>query len=158
MSGWSELLVLLALVGSALMAGTFFIFSTTIMRSLAKLAPAEGIRAMQAINRVILNPWFMGSFMGTAILSLVIGVLAFTGWPPFASPWFMGAAMLYLSGTFFATAFKNVPLNDELAKVTPEQAPEFWPFYLSKWTRYNHGRTVASTLAVILYAIGLMQL
>ena len=155
---WPEVFMLLALVGSALMAGTFFIFSTTVMNALAQLPHAEGVRAMQSINRVILNPWFLGAFMGTTLLSLVIGVLAFIGWFPLASPWLMGATGLYLFGTFSATVFRNVPLNDELAKVTPEQVPEFWPFYLRQWTRYNHHRTLSSTLAVVLYAFGLMAL
>lgn len=153
-----ELLVLLALVGSALMAGTFFIFSTTIMRSLAKLAPAEGIRAMQSINRVIINPLFLGAFMGTALLSLAIGVLAFIGWGALGSHWFLSGACLYLFGTFFYTVVRNVPLNDELEKVDSEQAAEFWAFYLQHWTKRNHNRTVASLLAVVLYAVGLIQM
>ena len=155
---WPEVLMLLALVGSALMAGTFFVFSTTVMNALAQLPQAEGVRAMQSINRVILNPWFLGAFMGTTLLSLVIGVLAFIGWFPLASTWLMGATGLYLFGTFSSTVFRNVPLNDELAKVKPEQVPEFWPFYLRQWTRYNHHRTLSSTLAVVLYTIGLMAL
>lgn len=153
-----ELLVLLALVGSALMAGTFFIFSTTVMQSLAKLAPAEGIRAMQSINRVILNPLFLGAFMGTALLSLAIGVLAFIGWGALGSHWFLSGACLYLFGTFFYTVVRNVPLNDQLEKVEPEQAAEFWAFYLQHWTKRNHNRTVASVLAVILYAVGLIHM
>ena len=139
------------------MAGTFFIFSTTIMQSLAKLPHGEGIRAMQSINRVILNPLFLGAFMGTALLSLVIGILAFIGWGPLGSHWFLSGACLYLFGCFFYTVVRNVPLNDELEKVEPEQADEFWSFYLQHWTRRNHNRTVASMLAVILYAIGLIQ-
>ncbi len=157
MIGWPELLVLFALVGSALMAGTFFIFSTTVMQSLAKLAPAEGIRAMQSINRVIINPWFLGPFMGTALLSLGIGILAFIGWETIGSHWFLSAACLYMFGTFFYTVVQNVPLNDQLEAVDPEQAEEFWQSYLHRWTRYNHHRTIASILAVVLYAIGLMQ-
>lgn len=158
MSGGSEILVLLALVGSALMAGTFFIFSTTVMKSLAKLAPEEGIRAMQSINRVIINPWFLGSFMGTALLSLIIGVLAFGGWGVLGSHWFLSAACLYLFGAFFYTVVRNVPLNDQLENVTTEQAAEFWQFYLQRWTKYNHHRTIAAILAVVLYAIGLTQM
>lgn len=85
MSVWPEILVILALVGSALMAGTFFIFSTTVMKALAERPAAEGIQTMQAINRVIINPLFIGSFMGTAQLCLATGVLALFGMGPFDS-------------------------------------------------------------------------
>jgi uncharacterized membrane protein len=158
MSLLPELLIIPALLGSALMAGLFFIFSNTVMTSLSKLPEAEGIRAMQAINRDILNPLFLGSFLGTAVLSLVIGILALTGWGPLASHWFLSAACLYLFGTFFYTMARNVPLNEKLEHVSADEAAEFWQVYLKRWTRYNHNRTVASILAVIFYAIGLTHL
>lgn len=158
MSVWPEILVILALVGSALMAGTFFIFSTTVMKALAERPAAEGIQTMQAINRVIINPLFIGSFMGTAQLCLATGVLALFGMGPFDSHWFLSAACFYLFGTFFYTVVRNVPLNDELEEVSAEQAPEYWQFYLQHWTRRNHHRTVSSILAVTFYAIGLLQM
>lgn len=48
-------LAALAALGSALMAGTFFAFSSFIMGALGRLPPAEGISAMQSINVVVLN-------------------------------------------------------------------------------------------------------
>lgn len=158
MISWQEIILLVALLGSALMAGLFFIFSNTVMTALAKIPPAEGVRAMQSINRVILNPVFLGSFIGTAVLSLVVVVLGCLGIAGFASHWFISAACLYVFGTFFYTAFRNVPLNDKLEALAPEEANEFWQFYLHTWTRYNHHRTIASILAVVLYSIGLIQL
>ena len=47
------------------MAGVFFAFSTFVMQALARLQPAQGTEAMQAINRTVLNPWFPGVFLGT---------------------------------------------------------------------------------------------
>ncbi len=70
-----DLLVLGAALGSGLIAGTFFVFSAAIMTALGRLPPQEGIRAMQSINRVILNPIFLGVFLGTGVLSAVIIVL-----------------------------------------------------------------------------------
>ena len=59
-----------ALLGSALVGGVFFAFSSFVMKALSRLPAAEGIAAMQSINVVVLNPSFLGAFMGTAILSL----------------------------------------------------------------------------------------
>ena len=154
----TQITVLLALVGSALMAGLFFIFSTTVMKALSKLEADGGIRAMQSINRVIINPWFLIPFMGTAIISLVIGILVLLDWGANGAPWFLSAACLYLFGTFLCTVVLNVPLNEKLEKIGAGEAAEFWQFYLQRWTRYNHYRTVASLLSVIFYAIGLMHI
>ncbi|OBX34943.1 hypothetical protein A8U91_04006 [Halomonas elongata] len=49
------------------------------MKALARLPFSEGMTAMQAINVVVLNRVFLGAFIGTAVLSLLVGVLAITG-------------------------------------------------------------------------------
>ena len=69
-----------ALLGSALVGGIFFAFSSFVMKALARVPSAEGIAAMQSINVVVLNPSFLGAFIGTAVLSLVAGGLALAGW------------------------------------------------------------------------------
>jgi len=155
---WQEIILILALVGSALMAGLFFIFSNTVMTALSKMPDAEGIRAMQQINRVILNPLFLVFFTGTAILSIGITILGLIGWGLFASTWFLSAACLNFFGTFFYTIARNVPLNEKLEKIVPEEASAFWQVYLKDWTRYNHHRAIASVLAVALYGVGLIKL
>lgn len=154
----AHVVLVLALLGTSLVAGILFIFSNTIMKALAKLPDLEGMRAMQSINRVILNPVFFGSFIGTTILSIIIGVSALIRWGAFDSYWFLSASALYLFGTFIYTAVRNIPLNEKLDKISEHEAADFWQLYLDKWTRYNHHRTIASILAVICYAIGLIQL
>ncbi len=57
----------MALLGSALVGGIFFAFSSFVMKALARVSSAEGIGAMQSINVVVLNPSFLGAFMGTAV-------------------------------------------------------------------------------------------
>ena len=48
--------IVIALLGSALIAGIFFAFSSFVMKALARVPSAEGIAAMQSINVVVLNP------------------------------------------------------------------------------------------------------
>ena len=72
MSIWVYVLIIVALLGSALIGGIFFAFSNFIMKALAKLPAAEGIAAMQSINVVVLNKWFLGVFTGTALVSLLL--------------------------------------------------------------------------------------
>ena len=68
-------LIILAAIGSALIGGLFFAFSTFIMAALGQRPPAEGMAAMVSINRVILRSLFMPVFFGTALLSLGLGDL-----------------------------------------------------------------------------------
>ncbi len=148
-----------ALLGSALVGGIFFAFSSFIMKALAGVSSAEGIGVMQSINIVVLNPSFLGAFMGTAVVSLGACGLALAGWGrPFA-PFFLGGALFYLVGTILVTVLGNVPLNDQLAAVsgTDPAARDVWEHYLGRWTMWNHVRTAAAMVAALLYSLGLMQ-
>lgn len=158
MSIWMQTLVLAALLGSALMAGLFFAFSTFIMKAFAEIPSDAGVHAMRSINRVIINPWFIVAFIGTSVLSVVIGTIAIIGKAGEGGVWFLTAAALYLAGTILVTGTKNVPLNNQLENVPDAEVDAFWQHYLTKWTHYNHSRAVASSLAVVFYGIGLMRI
>jgi len=149
----------MALLGSALVGGIFFGFSSFIMKALADLSSVEGIGAMQSINVVVINPSFLGAFFGTAVLSLVAGGLAVAGWGSPSAVFFLGGALFYLVGTLLVTMLGNVPLNDQLAAVsaTDPAARDVWKHYLGRWTRWNHVRTAAAMVAALLYTLGLMQ-
>ena len=148
-----------ALLGSALVGGIFFAFSSFVMKALARMPAAEGIAAMQSINVVVLNPSFLGAFIGTAVLSLGAGGLALAGWSRPSAAFFLAAAILYFVGTFLATGLGNVPLNDQLAAVsaTDPGARAAWENYLVRWTLWNHIRTAAAMIAALLYSLGLVQ-
>ena len=149
----------ISLPGSALIGGVFFTFSSFVMKALARLPSAEGIAAMQSINVVVINPTFMGAFMGTAMLSLGIVGLAVIRW---SQPWamfFLAGAICYFAGTFLVTMFGNVPLNDQLASVLPSDpaAAKLWMHYLDRWTMWNTVRTIAAIAATVLFTVGLIQ-
>ncbi len=80
----------MALLGSALVGGIFFAFSSFVMKALARVPSAEGIGAMQSINVVVLNPSFLGAFIGTAVASLGAGGLALADWGRPSAPFFLG--------------------------------------------------------------------
>ena len=147
------------LLGSALVGGVFFAFSSFVMKALARAPSSEGIAAMQSINVVVINPSFLGAFMGTAVLSLGVGGLAVVGWSHPSASYFLGGAVFYLVGTFLGTMVGNVPLNDQLAAVaaTDPAAVELWEHYLTRWTMWNHVRTAAAIVAALLFTLGFMQ-
>ena len=155
----SIIAIVIALLGSALIGGIFFAFSGFVMKALSRVPSAEGIAAMQSINVVVLNPSFLGAFMGTAVISLLVAVLAVIGWETPSAPWLVVGALLYLVGTFLLTGLGNVPLNNQLAAVQADDpaAIKVWEHYLDRWTLLNSVRTVAAMCAALMFAIGLIQ-
>ena len=142
-------LTIVAGLGLGLIGGVFFAFSTFVMRALARIAPAAGMSAMQSINIAVINPMFLGVFLGTAAVCLATGLAAILRWDMPGSGWVLAGSVLYLIGTLGVTIVCNVPLNNALARVEPSQAdaPEVWAGYVRRWTIWNHVRTLAALAA-----------
>lgn len=160
MNTWILVSLIAALLGSALVGGIFFAFSTFIMKALGSIPAAEGMRAMQSINVVVINPAFLGVFFGASIVSLALIVAFFTAESSQPMPhWFLVGAINYLAGTFLVTALGNVPLNNQLAQASADdpQGQSLWRTYLKRWTLLNHVRTAAAMLAAFCFTAGLVQ-
>jgi uncharacterized membrane protein len=146
-------------LGAGLVGGLLLAFSVSVMPALGRQADAHGMRVMQTINIVILNPLFLPLFVGTAFVCLALTVLVLTrgaagGWLAVAG------AMLYVIGTFGITMGINVPLNNRLAALDPERR-ESWPVwrdYLTRWTWWNHVRTAAAALASLALTLAASRL
>jgi uncharacterized membrane protein len=147
------------MLGSGLMAGFFFAFSTTVMPALARLSAPQGIAAMNSINVVVVQSrWFMGAFLGTALASLVVAAISLGAWSTPPALLRIAGCLLYVIGAFGVTIACNVPRNDALAAVTPEsaEAVSAWSSYLVEWTFWNHVRTVAGAGALVLLVLSLV--
>jgi uncharacterized membrane protein len=150
-------LTFLSALGSGLIAGAFFAFSTFVMGALGRLPAAHGIVAMQSINVVVINPWLLGVLIGTAAMSaLLVAAVLFT-WHQSGAVFLLAGALLYLVGTFLVTMTFNVPLNNALAAVAPDSAngAGLWSRYLVTWTNWNHVRTIAALAASAALTIAL---
>jgi uncharacterized membrane protein len=150
-------LTLASALGCGLMAGVFFAFSTFVLSALARLPAAQGIAAMQSINVVVLNPVFLGVFVGTTVLSLgAVAASVSTGWKP-AALWLIAGTVLYFLGNIVVTGACNVPRNDALALIDPAsaEAQNFWKEYVVSWSAWNHVRTVTALAASAALTIGL---
>ncbi len=155
-----NILARVGIVGVALIGGALFGFSSFIMAALARMPDAEGIRAMQNINKTVFTPWFMVPFFGTAVLGVGAVALGLFNtdqgwWLPMAS-----AGVLYVLGVFVVTAAGNVPLNNALAAVDADDpaSAELWRKYCVVWTRWNHVRVIASVFALIQFGGALRAL
>jgi len=160
MSGWLwYALTLVAALGAGLIAGVFFAFSSFVMRGLGRVPAPAGIAAMQAINVTVLNPSFLGTFLGTGVLSLLLGVMAAIHWGSAPSPWLVAAGLVYLLGTLLVTMVCNVPRNEALAKADAgaTAAAPLWSDYLVVWTAWNSVRTLAALVACALFVVALSR-
>lgn len=156
-------LTVLGVLGTGLTAGVFCAFSAFVMRGLAALPPAQGVAAMNAINKAAVRPAFMLVFLGTAVLAAVIAVVTFVVWPDGAAVELLLGSALYLVGSFGVTAVANVPRNTALLRLEPgtagakaeAEADGQWSSYVREWTAWNHVRTGASAAATVTYVLAL---
>lgn len=145
-------------IGTGLVAGIFFAFSTFVMAALGRLAPEQGIAAMNSINVTVINPLFFLAFFGTGFVCLALVAGSFAWWGHASGKLILLASLIYLISCIGVTMAFNVPLNNALAAVktvTPEGAA-LWSTYLRDWTFWNHVRTVGPLISAILFTLALI--
>jgi uncharacterized membrane protein len=154
---WLFPLTFLAALGSGLIAGVFFAFSAFVMRAFARLPPGEGMGAMQSVNVAVLNPLFLGVFVGTAALCGLVAVASLLRWSEPGAAYLLAGGLLYLVGTFLVTMMFNVPRNNALAAAAPADpdSARLWASYLTSWTAWNHVRTAAALAATASFILAL---
>jgi len=154
--GVEHALVVVAAIGAGVNAGVFFVFSTFVMRALGRLPPAQGLAAMQAINREAPTPLFMTLLFGTAAICVAAAVVALTSLSDSWAPYVLVGAALYLVCPFVTITY-HVPRNDALARVDADapDAAELWRRWHPVWTRGNHVRTLACLASAVTLVLAL---
>jgi uncharacterized membrane protein len=147
-------LTLAAALGCGLVGGVFFAFSAFVMRALARLQPAQGIAAMQAMIAV-LNRWFLAPFLGTAAACVALAVASLPRWREPAALLRLVGSALYLVGALLVTIVCNVPRNDALAAVDADSAEGAtrWAQFVPAWTAWNTVRAAALAAAALTVAL-----
>ena len=151
-------LLVVACLGSGMMAGLFVSFSMFMMKALGSLAPPDGIKAMQAINRFIVRPSYLMVFLGTGLL---LAVACYVAGSSHAMFWIvLAATVVYIAACIVSTVWFNVPLNDELDGSDPHDVDShhLWRYYLTEWTKWNHVRAAACVLSTLLLGFSLAAL
>jgi uncharacterized membrane protein len=138
-------LTLATALACALASGALFAFSAFVMDALARLAPEEGIRAMQSINVRAVTPGFMTALFGPALAAVAVAILD-------GGPLAIAGAALYVLGALGTTIAGNVPLNDALAGLDPASGAAQWRDSVRRWTALNHVRVTAGVTAAALLA------
>lgn len=138
---------------TGLIAGLLYAYAISVNLGLAVQPDASYVATMQAINERIQNPVFFISFFG-AVLFLLAALAAHRPQPRSGRFWLVAlACVLYIGGTFLLTAFMNVPLNEELARVTANASARELAHaranYEGPWNFWNGVRTMVSCLAFL---------
>lgn len=149
----TTVVLIITTVLTALIAGLFYAYSCSVVLGLGKLNDTEYLKAMQNINREILNPFFFMSFMGTAVL-LPVSAFLMRGQQP-AFIFLLLAALAYVIGVFGVTIAGNVPMNDTLDKFdisnsTREAIKQMRESFENRWNFFNNIRTVFSVISITL--------
>ncbi|MEW6270251.1 MAG: anthrone oxygenase family protein [Thermodesulfobacteriota bacterium] len=150
-------LTLAAALGAGVIGGVFFAFSSFVMKALARLPDAHGMTAMQAVNVTVLNRSFLGTFLGTGVVCVLTAIAAVLRWHEPGAGLLLAGSVLYLAGTLGVTVLFNVPRNEALAVVEPEDpnGAALWAGYVESWTFWNHVRTGASIGAAAAFTLAL---
>jgi uncharacterized membrane protein len=152
-----SLILLGATFTMGLAAGVFALYAHTIMPALKTTDDRTFVASFQALDRAIINPWFMvGGFAGALVLT---GLSVLTQLRQDALPWILVALALYLV-TFVVTVVVNVPLNDAIkAAGDPDRITDLAQvradFHEVRWAAFNLVRVVTTTgaFASLLWAL-----
>jgi uncharacterized membrane protein len=150
-----------ATIAVGLMAGVFWIYSNATMPGLRRTDDRTFVGAFQAIDRAIINPLFLATFLGALVLSGLAAVLHLFDDGEDVLPWTIAAFLLYLP-VVVITMRINVPRNDEIkAAGEPDSISDLAEvrrrFDEDRWVRWNTVRAVASTAALACLAWGLAE-
>ena len=143
----------LATLATGLVAGVFYAYAVSVNLGLAVQPDASYVATMQAINARIQNPAFFASFFGAALF-LLAAFAAHIPRPRSGRFWLVAlACALYIVGGFLLTAFVNVPMNEELARVAANasrgELAGARTAYEGPWNFWNGVRTVFSSMAFL---------
>ncbi len=156
-----EVVLIAATLTTGLMAGVFGLYSNAIMPGLRRTDDRTFVAAFQSIDRAIINPVFMATFLGALVLTALTALLHFTGEARSLLPWIVAALVLYLV-VFVVTIRVNVPRNNEIkAAGDVDRMTDVHGvrerFNEARWVRWNHLRAFASILAFGLLSWALIQ-
>ena len=149
-------MTLASLVGAAAVllvgvsAGVFFTYQNSVLPGLRALDDRAFAKAMNSMNRAILNPAFMLFFVGSMVALAAAAIVGFVTGAILPAWLFAAAAVVYQVGVIFVTGGVNVPLNNALANDNDRRAFE------PRWVRWNSVRTLSAIVAFALAIAALL--
>jgi uncharacterized membrane protein len=152
--------LLIATITMGLMAGVFGLYAHAIMRGLHTVDDRTFVGSFQAIDRAIVNPLFLLTFLGALAGSATATALLFPADRRSVFPWVVVATGLYLIAVAI-TFIVHLPLNDDIkAAGDPSRidvAAVRLAFHEGRWVAWNVVRAVTTTAAFVCLAWALVR-
>ena len=160
---YETIILALAILLTGLMAGIFFTWSNAVKPGIGKLGDIEYLRALQSMNRVILNNAFKIIFLGAIIAVALVPIFYFNLYPRNIFWLFVFTLIIYWIGVFGVTVSGNIPLNEILDKtnlesITLEEIKTLRKSIELKWNNYNLIRCISSGITFILLIVSFLTL
>lgn len=145
-----------ATISMGLAAGVFALYAHTIMPGLHQTDDRTFVAAFRALDRQIINPWFMaGTFLGALVLTTVAAI---ANWQQDAFWWIAAALAAYVVAVVITVAV-HLPLNDAIKAAGDPAAIDVAKaradFHETRWVAWNVVRVVASlgAFAILTWAL-----
>jgi uncharacterized membrane protein len=147
---------------SGLITGLFYSYSCSVNVGLKSLQDSEYLRAMQSINRAILNPYFFISFIGVLAVYPFALYRVYTNLAIPSFYFLAAAAVIYLAGVFGVTIFGNVPLNNQLDQfsisgASTTEITAMRTAFEKPWNNFHAIRTIACLISFGLTILSLAK-
>ncbi|MEO5674391.1 MAG: anthrone oxygenase family protein [Chitinophagales bacterium] len=157
-----HLIQVVTVVLTGLIAGLLYGYDCSVIRGLGHLPDKEYLKAFQSINRAIVNPCFLISFIGSLFMLPIASWLNFHQAPPFTFYVLLSAAIVYTIGVFGITILGNVPLNNlledfDISAAPAEMAQAMRQKFEARWNVFHHVRTYAAMVSFLLSVIALVK-
>lgn len=150
-----------ATVTTGLMAGVFGIYALAVMPGLRTTDDRTFIGSFQAMDRAIVTPLFLVTFVGALVLTIAAALLQIGRGSSAVFWWTAAAAVLYLVAVM-VTGAVHLPLNDALkAAGAPadiaDPAAVRAAFDEARWVAWNYVRVATSGVAFVFLTWALVQ-
>ena len=149
-----EILHTIVILQVGLSSGLLFIFSIAVNPGLGRLNEEEYYRSMKFINQVILNPIFFFVFIGPLITMPLLTYVSRNDHRMFF--FILLSTILYILGVIIITSIKNVPLNNKLEKLNPEEFKYVFIWYKKPWNFWHNIRTFFGIFSFIILSLNLV--
>ena len=149
----TTVLALVGIVGTGVMAGVYVAFSVMVMPALDRRPAGEAVGFMQATNRYALRPPFQLAFSGTAVVAVVLTVVAFVVDDVDRLRLLVGSLAYLL--TVVITGVFHVPRNngiDAVDATDTDASAAAWRAYSRPWRLGNDVRGLLCVIALLAYA------
>ncbi|MDG1440910.1 MAG: DUF1772 domain-containing protein [Flavobacteriales bacterium] len=157
------IILALAILFTGIMAGIFFTWSNAVKPGIGKLSDLEYLKALQSMNRVILNNTFKIIFGGAIITTALLPAFYFNLYPNNVFWIFILILFTYWIGAFGVTVVGNIPLNELLDKtsldsISLEEAKVLRTSIEVKWNNLNLIRSISSGVSFVLLVVSFIFL